>query len=309
MMAAGGGTEIYKGLAAGVEQNQQYLAPKLVNHVILLTDGNTYGDQERCVALAKKASAEGIIISAMGLGSDWNDKFLDDVASVSGGACEYIKSPGSVVRFLNDHVRSLVNVFVERLQLSVAPDADVRLETAFKFAPNSQPLSVDEATIPLGNLQVNRLTSVLLQFELPANLPEGFRSVARIIARGDILANEDPRYQALSDFSIGVSKTAGPEETPTALLDALGKLTLYRLQERAQEAIESGNIEEATRRLENLATRLLERGEDELALQARTEAQQVAYTSSLSDKGRKALKFQTRSLMLSSGGNPEEQIR
>ncbi len=297
MMSASGGTEIYKGLLAGVEQNRQYLAPKLVNHVILLTDGNTYGDHERCVDLAKKAGAEGIITSAMGLGSDWNDKFLDEVASVSGGACEYIRSPGSVVRFLGDHVRSLVNVFVERLQLSVAPDADVRLETAFKLAPNSQPLPVDAEVLPLGNLQVNRITSVLLQFEVPANMPEGFRSIARVIARGDILANEDPRFQALSDFSIGVSRNAEPEETPAALLDALGKLTLYRLQERAQEALENGDVQEATRRLENLATRLLERGEGELAQQARVEAQQVAYTSTLSDKGRKALKFQTRYLL------------
>ncbi len=297
MMSASGGTEIYKGLLAGVEQNRQFLAPKLVNHIILLTDGNTYGDHERCVSLAKKAASEGIIVSAMGLGSDWNDKFLDEIATVSGGACTYIKSPSSVVQFLNDHVRSLVNVFVERLHLSVAPDADVRLETAFKLAPNSQPLSVDEPMLPLGNLPVNRITSVLLQFEVPANLQEGFRSVARLIARGDILANDDPPFQALSDFSIGISRDAEQEETPAALLDALGKLTLYRLQERAQEAVESGDIQEATRRLENLATRLFERGQDELAQQALAEAQQVAYTSSLSDKGRKALKFQTRFLL------------
>ncbi len=305
MMTASGGTEIYKGLAAGVEQNRKYLAPKLVNHVILLTDGNTYGDEERCTALAKKASEDGIIISAMGLGSDWNDKFLDKIASVSGGSCEYINSPSAVVRFLNNHVRSLVNIFVERLQLSVAPDADVHLETAFKLAPNSQPLAVDDAVIPLGNLQVNRITSLLLQFEVPANLQEGFRPVARIIASGDILANDTPHFQTLSDFSIGVSRDAEPEETPQSLLDALGKLTLYRLQERAQEALENGNIEEATRRLENLATRLLERGQEELAQQALAEAQQVAYTSALSDKGRKALKFQTR-LLLASGNSGEE---
>ncbi len=300
MMSATGGTEIYKGLAAGIDQNRQFLAPKLVNHVILLTDGNTYGDQDRCVALVKKAASEGIITSTMGLGSDWNDKFLDELASVSGGSCEYIRSPGSVARFLNDHVRSLVNVFVERLQLSVAPDADVRLETAFKLAPSSQPLPLEESVLPLGNLQVNRITSVLLQIEVPANLPEGFRSVARVIARGDILANANPNFQALSDFSIGVSQNAEPEETPSSLLDALGKLTLYRLQERAQEALENGDIEEATRRLENLATRLLERGEDELAQQAHAEAQQVAYTSALSDKGRKTLKYQTRLLLASS---------
>ena len=107
----------------------------------------------------------------------------------------------------------------------------------------------------------------------------------------------NPHFQALSDFSIGIARNAEQEETPPALLDALGKLTLYRLQERAQEAVESGDIQEATRRLENLATRLFEQGQDELGQQALAEAQQVAYTSSLSDKGRKALKFQTRFLL------------
>lgn len=303
MMNASGGTEIFKGLQAGIEQNRKYLAPKLVNHVILLTDGNTYGDQERCINLVKQAAADGIITSAMGLGSDWNDKFLDEIATVSGGACAYIKSPSSVVRFLNDHVRSLVNVFVERLQLSVAPDADVKLETAFKLTPNSQPLSVDVAEIPLGNLQLNRVTSLLLQFEVPANLRPGFRTVARLIARGDILANKYPPFQALSDFSIGVSAHTEAEETPAPLLDALGKLTLYRLQERAQEALENGDIKEATHRLETLATRFLEHGQTDLAKQVLAEAHQVATTSALSSEARKDMKFQTRFLLASGGKN------
>ena len=306
LMSASGGTEIYKGLSAGIEQNRRFLAPKLVNHVILLTDGNTYGDQDRCIDLIRKASAEGISVSAMGLGSDWNDKFLDELASISGGTCEYIKSPSAVVRFLNDHVRSLSNVFVERLQLSVAPDADIRLESAFKLSPNPQPLPEQDAMLSLGNLQMNRVTLVLLQFEIPPNVEDGFRSVARLIARGDILANgNDPHYQALSDFSIGVSEHAEVEETPQAILDALGKLTLYRMQERAQEALDQGDVHEATRRLENLATRLLERGEDELAQQALAEARQVTHTSALSDKGRKALKYETRYL-LRPGEEPPE---
>jgi curved DNA-binding protein CbpA len=51
MMVASGGTEIFKGLSEGVEQNRRFLAPKLVNHIILLTDGNTFGDHELCLAL------------------------------------------------------------------------------------------------------------------------------------------------------------------------------------------------------------------------------------------------------------------
>jgi hypothetical protein len=71
------------------------------------------------------------------------------------------------------------------------------------------------------------------------------------------------------------------------------------LQERAQEALESGDVNEATRRLENLATRLLAMGEEELANQALSEARRVAHTADLSDKGRKALKYQTRYLLAS----------
>lgn len=307
MMMASGGTEIFKGLSVGVEQNRQFLAPRLVNHIILLTDGNTYGDQDRCLALAREVAKDGIAISAMGLGQEWNDKFLDEIASTTGGSSAYITSANAVVRFLNDHVRNLSNIFAERVHLSVAPDPNIRLESAFKLSPNPRPLSVDEGNIPLGSLQLNRTISVLLQFEMPADLSEEFHPVARLVSSGDILTNRLQKYQVLSDFSVEVTQEPTPEDPPTAILDALGKLTLYRMQERAQEALDNGDIREATRRLENLATRLLELGEPELAQQARNEAQQVAYTYNLTDKGRKTLKYQTRTLLLgaSAGDNPE----
>ncbi|MBI5669834.1 MAG: VWA domain-containing protein [Chloroflexi bacterium] len=298
MMNASGGTEIFKGLSAGVDQNRRYLGPRLVNHVVLLTDGNTFGDQDNCIELARKAAEQGISISAMGLGQEWNDEFLDQLASTTGGTSSYINSASAVVKFLNNHVRNLSNAFAERVRLSIAPDPDVRLESAFKLLPHPQPLTVDEAYLQLGSLQANRSIAVLLQVQLPANLPLGFRSVARLVAQGDILVNQNQQYQSLSDISLEVNENPPPEDPPPVILDALGKLTLYRMQERAQEALASGDVKEATRRLENLATRLLAMGEEELAHQARAEARRVAHTSNLSDAGRKTLKYQTRFLLL-----------
>ncbi len=293
-----GSTEIFQGLSAGIAQNRTFMAPRLVNHVILITDGRTYGDEQRCIELAREVGKEGITISAMGLGEDWNDQFLDNMTAITGGRTEYISSPGTVVRFLNEYVRNLSNVFAERLQLSVAPDPDIRLESAFKLAPSPQPLSIDGPTIPLGNLQGHRSVSVLLQLEIPAKLTLGFRSLARIVAVGDILANKNTKCMGLNDISFEVMDNPPMEETPPNILEALGKLSLYRLQERAQEALERGDIREATQRLEFLSTRLLELGEPELAQQARREAQRVAMTNQLSEKGRKDLKYQTRSLLL-----------
>lgn len=298
MIIASGGTEIFKGLSDGVAQNRRFLAPKFVNHVVLLTDGNTYGDHDACLELANQAQKEGICISAMGLGQEWNDEFLDQLAAATGGTSTYINSAGAVIRFLNDHVRNLSDAFAERMLLSVAPDPDIVFESAFKLAPQPQPLPISEGYIPLGSLQAARPISVLLQFQMPGDMAAEFRSLARLVVVGDILDNRHQRFQALSDVSLEVTPTPVPEDPPPVILDALGKLTLYRMQERAQQALDSGNVHEATRRLENLATRLMAMGEENLAMQALSEARRVAHTNALSDKGRKTLKYETRHLLI-----------
>jgi Ca-activated chloride channel family protein len=301
MFGASGGTEIFHGLSAGVQQNRQFLGPKLVNHLILLTDGRTFGDQDQCLELAQQATKEGIGISAMGLGDEWNDDFLDALASKTGGTSEYISTAGAVVRFLNDRVRGLANAFAERMQMTVAPESDVKLELAFRLNPNPQPLELGAGELQLGNLQFERSLSVLLQLQIPNGLAVGYRPLARLVAQGDVLQNKQQRRQAVRDLTVEVLERPELEKPSTEILDALSKLTLYRLQEKAQEALATGNIAEATRRLENLATRLLALGQNELATQALTEARRVAHTSGFSDKGRMTIKYQTRHLMLNSG--------
>lgn len=297
IMSASGGTEIYRGLEAGVQENNKQFNPGMVNHILLLTDGHTYGDHEHCYQLAKDANNQGISISTIGLGQDWNDEFLDSLATVAGGTSTYIDSPSKIDAFFNEHVRSLADVFAERMILSVAPDPDVKVEMAFKLAPSPQPLELIEGRIPLGSLEAKRSVSLLLQFQLPANMEVGFRTVARLVATGDILQNEAEAFQIVSDISLEVADDPQPDEPPQSIMDALSKLTLYRMQERAREELEAGNVDEATRLLEHLATRLLERGESSLATTTLNEANHLKRTQSLSDTGQKTLKYSTRALV------------
>jgi Ca-activated chloride channel family protein len=301
LITPSGGTEIFQGLLAGVEQVRKFAGPRMINHVILLTDGHTYGDQEQCYTLAKQAAEEGITISALGLGHEWNDEFLDKLAGLTGGGAVYVNSAEVVMRFFREQVRTLANAFAERMFLSAAPDPDVRLEMAFQLSPTPQPLLIDDDRIKLASLQPNRPISILLQFQMPANMPNGFRTVARLIAGGDIMQNAKQTFRAISDISLEVTENPTREDPPTAILDALSKLTLYRLQERAQTAVEKGDVEEATRRLENLATRLFEMGEGDLAKQALQEAQHITRTSTLSEVWRKTIKYQTRALVGADG--------
>lgn len=297
MMTAFGGTEIYHGLNEGIRQNREFLDPKYVNHVLLLTDGNTYGDEEQCKGLATNANIEGIGISAMGLGSDWNDEFLDALATATGGTSQYIRNVGEVGMFINNHVRHLASSFAERLRviLELAPGVDV--EQMFKISPLPQPVEMENNEIRLGILEARRPTTLLLQFRITPGLEEGIFNVARIIGTGDILVNSQPMYYLLHDIVTEVTSLQFDDETNTQILEALSRLALYRMQEQANEALKRGEYEEATRRLEKLATRLLAMGQGALATHVLKEAHTVKTTHILSSEAKKTIKYNTRVLM------------
>lgn len=105
------------------------------------------------------------------------------------------------------------------------------------------------------------------------------------------------QYKVISDIALEIAHEPSPEQPPTAILDALGKLTLYRMQQKAERALTQGLALEAARQLENLATRLLAAGQDELAHKAIHEARRVSRTQAFSQEGRKSLKFHTRQLL------------
>jgi Ca-activated chloride channel family protein len=91
-------------------------------------------------------------------------------------------------------------------------------------------------------------------------------------------------------------------DIPLNLVNALQKLAIYRMQEQAYEALESGDRDRASERLETVATRLLDMGERELADAARLEAGHLARSGTLTPAGRKKIKYGTRALTLNDTG-------
>jgi Ca-activated chloride channel family protein len=307
IISANGGTEIYQGLSEAMRQVRKHRNTDYVNHIILLTDGETFDNKDLSLDLANEAAKYGIGISTMGIGDQWNDAFLDEIASRTGGHCAFINSPGAVVRFLNDRVRSLGSSFAERLSISIAPDPDVELESVFKLMPNPQPINIKPQPILLGALEYNRPISILIQLLVKATPQPAFRTLVRLEVNGDILPYRRQNYKVYSDLSVEVAQNPAIEDPPRNILDALGKLTLYRMQEKAQSAVRAGRVEEATTRLQNLATRLLDAGYDDLAQTVSKEVAQLKQTQTLSEEGRKTIKFGTRMLLSSSDDKQQGQ--
>jgi Ca-activated chloride channel homolog len=56
MLECKGGTEIFQGLDAAVSQLRLRDGKNVSRHIILLTDGQTYGDEEKCLQLTREAA-------------------------------------------------------------------------------------------------------------------------------------------------------------------------------------------------------------------------------------------------------------
>ena len=120
--------------------------------------------------------------------------------------------------------------------------------------------------------------------------------VARLDVQGDVLGANHRNERIVQDIHVEVTEEDIEEEPPPELLDALSNLAMYKLQDRARKALEQGDTAAAARKLEFLATRLFEEGQDSLGQTALHEARQVARTQKLSEEGVKELKYGTRAL-------------
>ena len=111
--------------------------------------------------LAALAASDGITVSGFGIGEKWNDKFLDELTSRTGGRAAFIRTPDLVQRYIQERMQGLGDIYAERVTLQVALDPGVKLEQAYRLAPEAGPLSLGPI-LRLGHLpkQVKNLTTV-----------------------------------------------------------------------------------------------------------------------------------------------------
>src|SRR5215208_775131 len=163
MIRPSGATEIYQGLEAGVKEVMRSLDARRVNHVILLTDGHTYGDEQQCLALASKVAEHGIGISAMGIGKEWNDIFLDVLATRTGGSSAYIAEPQDIKRLLLEKFNALAQTYAEEVTLTLSPVENVDLAYAFRLQPDPSPIPL-ENPLRLGPILQDASTQVIFEY-------------------------------------------------------------------------------------------------------------------------------------------------
>jgi Ca-activated chloride channel family protein len=292
-----GGTEILQGLQAGLNEVQRNMRSNMVNHLILITDGRTYGDEEACLRLAEQSSSLGISISAVGIGEEWNETFVDQLAAKAGGTSFYADRTAEINKLLERRLTTISHCFADNVKLQFKSGVTSRLNYAFRLSPDLGALSLN-SPLSLGTIPMETSLSVMLEFQLDASQLQGGDLV---LLEGEMRLNIPSRTipaakakMQLSRPVMDIEEEEGPAQT---LINAISKLSLYRIQEQARHDIDAGDLVGAAKKMRMLATQLLSSGHKSLAKTVLLAADEIKENGSFGEKHGKQIKYGTRALI------------
>ena len=185
------------------------------------------------------------------------------------------------------------------------PAEGAELAYAFRLHPEPSTIML-ENQLHLGAILQDSATSVLFEYIIQ---PKAVKSDSLTILNGmlkvAISSHPSPVPPLKIHLQRPVSNSPEIEPPPPKIVQALSRLMLYRMQERARKEIEKGNIDTATRQLQTLASNLLAQGERSLAQTILLEVNNLQHKNTLSEEGGKKIKYGTRALFLES---PNKEI-
>ncbi len=300
---AGGGTAISRGMNEGLQELRKGVGPDRVSRMLLLTDGETFGDEDVCRRLAADAGGEGIPIVALGLGEEWNEQLLDDVADTAGGASDFIPEgqPDVILGTFERQVRAAQATVVQNAGLILRLVGGMMPRAVWRVTPmiaklGHRALSDRDVQITLGEMERGQGQSVLVEMLVPPRQPGSYR-IAQAEVSYDVPATgaKDEKVKADVVLNFTGDPALASQGNPY-VLNIIEKVTAHKLQTRALDEAAVGNIVGATQKLRAAATRLLELGEDDLAQTALDEAKRLEEGEGLSSGGTKKLRYETRKL-------------
>lgn len=157
-----GGTQMAKGMRCA-QQELRRLSPQVAKRVLLLTDGQTF-DEPECRLLAGQLAEGNTPIIALGVGIEYNEDLLRDLAEISQGRPYHLQSMAQLRDILDDEVGSSVREVVTDLQATVATVRGVTLDALTRVYPSLAEVNLTGQPYRLGNIAAGDYTVFILEF-------------------------------------------------------------------------------------------------------------------------------------------------
>jgi Mg-chelatase subunit ChlD len=169
-LTAAGDTNISGGFLEGCAQLEKRLREPGQHHVILLTDGlanRGVTDPRALVSLVQRARARGIGLTTIGVGTDFNESLLTQMAQVGGGHYAYAANADQIPTAIECELGSLLAVSAQNISLKMDLPDGIDVVQVYGREEEFKPGILEES---LGDLTSGEERRLLVKFQVSPKL-------------------------------------------------------------------------------------------------------------------------------------------
>lgn len=251
-----GGTAMNEGLRLGLDAVGAQSVDGRIAQVIVLTDGETSGEQE-CRQLAQEAADKKIRLTMMGVGIEWKADLIKELARLSEGKWYYIdvNKADEAERIFVEEFQSLASIAFTNVEMHLRPVKDVKVKRVRQVVPEIKEIVVTEPedrhlVASLGTLEHDQARRYILDLSLPKR-PDGKYVISQIE-----VTFEPARGQRESTGMVPLEVAyteAGQGYVNAEVARHIDEVQIYDLNADLQKAISTENRSEVQRVAEQIA--------------------------------------------------------
>jgi Ca-activated chloride channel family protein len=238
-IGSGGCTNLSGGLFKGAGLVRENLLGDQVNRVVLLTDGlanRGITEPQKLVSHVKRLNGKGITISTLGVGQDFQEDLLVDMAEAGGGNFYYISSPDMLPEIFRQELQGLLSVAAQNLELTITPSESVKAIGIIGYKPEFG----HDIRIKLPDMYSGDIKTVLIELTVQTG-DSGGLDLGQISLRYDDV--QDNLVSVKLDLAINVPVTEKYGDLQDAVVDfkVIKEIEIYRTAQIREEAIKKAD--------------------------------------------------------------------
>jgi Ca-activated chloride channel family protein len=254
-----GGTAMDAGIEQGMGEVEKHVAPGKLSQVVVLTDGETSGEQ-RCRQLAQEAAQKKIHFTVMGVGTEWNSSLIKDLARLAEGEWYYIdvNEADAAEKVFAKEFEHLAATGFANVEMTIKPFKDIKVKRVRQVVPDIKDLKVTETegqpvVVTLGTLEKDKPTRYIVDMSLPKR-PDGKYNLAQVEVSYDMGSGKRESTSTLLEMEY---TAAGHGYINAEVARHIDEVQIFELNKNLQQAIASNDQEKA----KDVAQKIEKKGE------------------------------------------------
>jgi Ca-activated chloride channel homolog len=291
---ARGSTNLSDGWLRGCEQVAAHLSESGVNRCLLLTDGLAnvgITDSGELAAHAAALRARGVSTTTFGVGNDFDERLLQDLADAGGGHFYYIADAPQIRDAITSEVGETLEIVARDVALEVTARDEIRVEPLSPYTVTGRG---GRTVVAIGDLGSEQVVEVVLRLRFPyGDLGREAGAIVTLTDRDGVFGTGDDEPARLTwtyaDHQANDAQARDPEVDR-----AVARLFAARARQEAVLRNRSGDFVRARSAISSVAERISSyAGRDpELRELVRTlEAEQGVFALPMAEASRKSHHF------------------